>query len=175
MNCVSCKLEIADGATRCPHCHGQQGDLANPLSLKFVARFWVPLFLFCFLIAIPIVFYKSEFRQWLKTSDERSSRPEPKLSVVVDSLFTSPGSDHPIVGAIGTITNSSATTWEAPRVEAVFLDSAGHQIDVIAERLSGVVVAPHSSSRFRIMDVAASPIQNYAKCQVRVVWATRVP
>ena len=168
--CAACKAEINPGATRCHHCGSPQGDLANPLSTRFLFRFWLPLIAVSILLAIPIVYLKSGFREYLRGT---SIRPEaPAFHVLATELLRVTQGDRSYVGALGEIKNPTPTAWDVTRLEITFFDRAGNRIDVLTDRPFGLVLTPKSNTPFRVLDIPARKLDEYASCQVRVSWAT---
>jgi len=68
----------------------------------------------------------------------------------------------------GEIMNPTGHRYRNVYLEARFLDASGKQIDLVSRHIVDIVVLPHDTSHFRIMDLAAREPADYSAHTVTI-------
>jgi ATP-dependent Zn protease len=97
------------------------------------------------------------------------------VQVVEASVSTSKSDGGVLVTVLGTLKNTTANRADGVVVEAKLTDRGGKVIDVISEKVYGLVVPAGQQVAFRVQGPAAADRDAYAGVQARVVSADARP
>lgn len=163
--CIHCGEDMAGDAKRCPHCRSwqskwypdQQSIGGQLIGIVIV----VPLLLVIFGF---IYFFDRPSRTCIGTSE---------LKIVSSEMFQTQVGERKYVGVLGALTNGTSQAVADPSFHVEVFNAEGALVDAFSRQEYGLVVGPHSSSSFRIMEPAARNQDAYRSHRVELRWITK--
>jgi len=113
-----------------------------------------------------------------RDSDDKAgarSNPARALQATVLSFEAEGPEERSYLVITGEMSNQGEVAWIHPLVQVALYDENDQRIAVFTTRIYALVVPPHETAPFRIVDsVAATQAGSCARCEVQVRWADAI-
>jgi len=164
-NCRTCKEEIKEGATWCPHCSRPQSVLRAVFPPQAIVLFIIGF----------VGYWFVTFQAMEDSFDQFSNEPIYEAASVINVSdiniqFNNSGCET-CVTTTGKLENTSDQAYADLHFQVTYFDSENNTIDVVNDSDNDLIIGPKSEGAFRVKAKAATDVSKYIKSEVKITKA----